>query len=113
MGLLLRHYRPSARLVVGTVTPTVPDGALHPEPDASTDEARDPPGRSIAWRVARILLWTVLGLLLLREASEILRAARLRTGRAISGWWSDVERRSRSDTRRAEIGFLASWIGRH
>jgi hypothetical protein len=113
MGLLLRRYRPSARLVVGTVTPTVPGGPLQPEPDASSDEAADPPGRSVALRVARFLLLAVLGLLLVREASEILQAARLRTGRAISGWWSDVERRSRSDTRRAEIGLLASWIGRH
>jgi hypothetical protein len=63
-------------------------------------------------RITRIVLWTVLGLLVMREATEGLRVMQLRTRRALDSWWSDVDRRSRRDTRRAEIGLLATLIGR-
>jgi hypothetical protein len=117
MGLLLRRYQPSSHLLTGALTPSLAlDGttASDPGPDTTAEPPPDPPdpGPGVLRRAARLLLWTVLGLLVVRETTEVLQTLNLRTRRVVSHWWSDLDRRSRSDTRRAEIGLLASLIGR-
>jgi len=56
-------------------------------------------------------LWAVLIVLLLREGADDVRTLRLRARRIAGAWWADVERRSRRDARRSQIGLVAGRIG--
>jgi hypothetical protein len=114
MGLLLRAYRPGAGVVAGAMTTTVvePSGESEPSEPGESSEVPEPVHRGRFGRVVRLALWSAIGLLVLREALDGFRGAERRTRRAVSGWWYDVERRSRQDTRRGQIGVLASLVGR-
>ena len=78
--------------------------AEEPEPE------RRRPG-PLADRLARASLWALLVVLLTREGADDLRMLRLRARRIAGAWWADVERRSRRDVRRSQIGLVASRIG--
>lgn len=74
-------------------------------------ERRPRSAAPVADRVARASLWALLVVLVLRAGADDLRTVRLRVKRIASAWWADIERRSRQDVRRSQIGFVAGRIG--
>jgi hypothetical protein len=93
------------------MVPTLVRAAHTPARRAASDEQRRRSWDPLADRLARTALWAVLVVLLLREGADDVRTLRLRARRIAAAWWADVERRSRRDVRRSQIGLVAGRIG--
>jgi len=68
--------------------------------------------REAVERAVRIALWAGIAVLVVGEGMERLRGVRRRGARQVTQWWSDLERRDRTDARRVELVVLASQIRR-
>ena len=86
--------------------------------DDSTEATPAAAGRAapsplvVITRVAMVGLGIGLAVLLLFEATDVLRVLRRRTSRRLAEQWAGIERRARRQARRAVIGEVAALAAR-